>query len=183
MRVLPEVRRDREPPLGIRVSLVRPGEEEVTAARRGRIGARALRDVGIERGPFGGWEDGEAIPDPTRHDRPFLEADAKLGRDGEAPLLVQRVGEFAREIDFHEPFPTWRAVPHRSPQFTTQAAVSPTGRGCQVGSWVATPVGARDVALGDEPDLERVLTGAVDAEGAAVRTSAHDLDQAPVVVA
>ena len=78
----------------------------MTEARRGRIGPRALRNVGIEGRPLLGRPDGEAFPRPTCHDRPFLEAVAELGRDGEAALLVERMGEFAREIALQIPFPS-----------------------------------------------------------------------------
>src|SRR5712692_4949890 len=126
-----EVGREREPPLGVRVRFMRAREQEVAEARRGGIGARPPADVRVEDFPLRGREDRQAFPYPTRHDRPFLEAAAELGRNGEAPLFVEGMGELAGEEAFHLPFSSSGKVPHRSPLLTTPWAFCTTWAACQ----------------------------------------------------
>src|SRR5207244_13255939 len=90
MGVVAEVRRERDPSLRVRVTLVGSGEQEVAEARRGGIRARALRDVGVEGRPLRGRPDGETLPGPTCHDRAFLEAAEELGRARKSLLIVVR---------------------------------------------------------------------------------------------
>src|SRR5713226_8375650 len=104
---------------------------EVAKARDRRVGTRALGDLGVEVGPLVGGKNGETFAYPPCHDCPFFEAASKLGRDSEPTFLVQRVGEFACEIAFQDPFRTRRTVPHRPPLLTTRtASYTPEGR-CQ----------------------------------------------------
>ena len=88
-----KVRRDRDPPLPIRVRLMRAGQDEVPEARGGRVGPGSPGDVGVERGPLWGRKDGKTLTYPTRHDRSFFEAASELRWDREPTLLVQRVGK------------------------------------------------------------------------------------------
>src|SRR6267378_5578520 len=127
---------------------MRARQHEVAEARDGRVGARTLGDLRVEVGPLVGRENGEAFAYPPCHDRSFFEAASELGRDSEPTLLVQRVGEFACEIAFQDPFRTRRTVPHRPPLLTTRTASytrdghcqevwsinSPRGRGWRRGS-------------------------------------------------
>src|SRR5207249_4685304 len=86
-----EVRGDGEAPLRVRIRFMCSCKDEVPEARRLGIGARALRDVGVEGDPFGFGEDREALPTahPTGHDRSFFEPQTELRRDGEAALVVE----------------------------------------------------------------------------------------------
>src|SRR6266511_4126598 len=101
---------------------MRAREHEVAEARDCRIGPWAFGDLGVEVGPLVGGKNGEAFAYPPCHDRSFFEAASELGRDSEPTLLVQRVGEFACEIAFQDPFRTRRTVPHRPPLLTTRTA-------------------------------------------------------------
>src|SRR5438309_4192121 len=100
-------------------------QHEVPETRDGRVGTGALGDLRVEVGPLVGRKNGEAFAYPPCHDRSFFEAAPELGRDCEPTLLVQRVGEFACEIAFQDPFRTRRTVPHRPPLLTTRREVTP----------------------------------------------------------
>src|SRR5438270_4275275 len=117
--VLAEVRRDDDAPLPVRVRFMGAGQDEVAEARHSGVGAWSLGDLGVEVVPLVGRKDGQAFAYPPCHDRSFFEAASELGRDSEPTLLVQRVGEFACEIAFQDPFRTRRTVPtvpHYSPR-------------------------------------------------------------------
>src|SRR5438045_4691675 len=110
---------------------MRPGQHEVAEARDGGVRSRALGDLGVEVCPLIRRKNGEAFAYPPCHDRSFFEAGSELGWDSQPTLLVQRVGEFACEIAFQDPFRTQRTVPHRPPLLTTRwASYTPEGH-CQ----------------------------------------------------
>src|SRR5262245_26389522 len=125
-RVFAEMRRDDDPPLPVRLRVMRARHQEVGELEPQRIRARPFADVDVDRLPFVGREDREAFPYPTRHDRSFFEAGSELGWDRQPTLLVQAVGEFAQEIPFQVPFRLLATVPHRPPLLTTRRAFSPT---------------------------------------------------------
>src|SRR5437879_13819671 len=104
---------------------MRARQHEMAETRDGGIRTRALCDLGVEIGPLVGRKNGKAFAYPPCHDRSFFEAASELGRDSEPTLLVQRVGEFACEIAFQDPFRTRRTVPHRPPLLTTRREVTP----------------------------------------------------------
>src|SRR5262249_34936500 len=86
-RELSEVRRDDDPPLPVRLRVMRAGHQEVREVEPQRVRARPLADVDVDGLPLVRREDGEALPYPTRHDRSFFEAGAELGRDRKPTLL------------------------------------------------------------------------------------------------
>src|SRR5438093_1937289 len=142
-RVLAEVRRDDDPALAVRVRFMGARQDEMAETRYGWVRARALGDLRVEVGPLIGREDGEAFAYPPCHDGSFFEAASELGRDSEPTLLVQRVGEFACEIAFQDPFRTRRTVPHRPPLLTTRTASYTPASHCQGASRKSIGIGSR----------------------------------------